>query len=149
MQLYFVMQTLFWGYRENRLVEQWLNSNRPLHSMRDAEPHNMLFQSGMWGIRPKQKKGHSIVEWMNRLGYFAETKHYVHRSGYTWGDQTFLESFSSVHYEKEDIHAHDNDLRHSNEQFVQSFPTGKRPRQHVGYAFVDHTEEIEKDPSEC
>ena len=135
------------NYREKMAVEEWLNSDRPLHSMRDAGPHNMLFQGGMWGIRPKQQKA-SLIEWMNRLGQFAESKTYVHKSGYTWGDQSFLEAFTTTHYNKEDILAHDNQLRHSDVQCVKPFPSGERPRQHVGYAFVDHTEEIEKNPTE-
>ena len=101
----------------------------------------------MWGIRPKQKKI-SIEEVYHTMGKFIFQNMYEHVSGYTWKDQTFLEALSMAYYDKEDILAHDNDKRHTDVQYVRLFPTGERPRQHVGYAFVDHTEEIEKDPSE-
>tara|TARA_Y100000004_G_scaffold12389_1_gene13323 strand:+ start:200 stop:889 length:690 start_codon:yes stop_codon:yes gene_type:complete len=135
------------NYREKKAVDEWLDHPFILHTMRDAGPHNMLFQSGMWGIRPKQKKV-NIVDVYQTMGKFILQDMYKHVSGYTWKDQTFLEALSTTYYDKEDILAHDNDLRHDDVQHVKSFPTGERPRQHVGYAFVDHTEEIEKDPTE-
>ena len=135
------------NYRESKAVAEWLQSGKVLHSMRDAEPHNCAFQGGMWGIRPKFKK-ENLIEWMHKIMDIASQENYVHRSGYTWGDQTFLDAFCFTHYEKTDILAHDNQDRHWDKQTVRKFPTGERPKQHVGYAFV-YVEDIEKDPNEC
>ena len=136
------------NYREKKAVDEWLQTGKVLHSMRDAGPHNMLFQSGMWGIRPKLKTVNIEDVYQSMMGNSILQNTYKHVSGYTWRDQTFLEALSTTYYKKEDILAHDNDLRHDDVQCVKLFPTGERPRQHVGYAFVDHTEEIEKDPAE-
>ena len=135
------------NYRESKAVAEWLQSGKVLHSMRDAEPHNCAFQGGMWGIRPRFKK-ENLIEWMHKIMDIASQENYVHRSGYTWGDQTFLDAFCFTHYEKTDILAHDNQDRHWDKQVVKKFPTGERPKQHVGYAFV-YVEDIEKDPNEC
>ena len=115
--------------------------------MRDAEPHNMFIQAGMWGCKPKQKR-FSMAEWLN-VAEELKKKTYIHRSGYTWGDQTFLGMLlhnKETHYG--DVLAHDDWMRHTDVQRVVPFPTNPRPRQHVGYAFVDPNEETEKDPSE-
>jgi len=134
------------NYRESKAVGEWLDSECILHSMRDAEPHNMEFQGGMWGIKPKRKK-EELTSGITKILNIASQENYHHHSGYTWGDQTFLESFIPAHYEKSDIIAHDDWLRHTDRQDVRKFPTPP-VRQHVGYAFVNPNEEIEMDASE-
>ncbi|MAG28205.1 hypothetical protein CMI47_21995 [Candidatus Pacearchaeota archaeon] len=135
------------NYREAQAVKEWLNNEETLHSMRDAKEHNMLFQTGMWGCKPKQKK-FSMTEWLN-ISEPLKKKNYQHISGYTWDDQLFLGMLlGNKETHINDVLAHDDWLRHTDKQRTLPFPTNPRPRQHVGYAFLDPTEESERDSSE-
>ena len=136
------------NYRESQAVKEWLSSKETLHSMRDAKEHNMLFQTGMWGCKPKQRK-FSMQEWLS-LAEPLKKNTYTHMSGYTWEDQLFLGMLlnNPETHENGDILAHDDWLRHTDRQNVSPFPTSPRPRQHVGYAFLDPSEDSEKDECE-
>lgn len=135
------------NYRESQAVNEWLNSEQTLHCMRDAKEHNMLFQTGMFGCKPK-KKNFSMVEWLS-IAEPLKKGAYTHISGYTWEDQLFLGMLlNNPETHEGDILAHDDWLRHTDRQTVLPFPTNPRPRQHVGYAFIDSKEETEKDSSE-
>jgi len=133
------------NFREREAVNEWLNSEETLHSMRDHDAHNMLFQTGMWGCKPKKRK-FSLSDWLTKSG--ALRRDYWHVSGYTWEDQDFLSMICSPGIHAKDVLAHDDWLRHRDRQNTVPFPTSPRPRQHVGYAFLDPDEETEKDPSE-
>ena len=106
-------------FREREAVNEWLESEETLHSM---------------------------TEWLTQSG--ALRRDYWHVSGYTWEDQDFLSMLCSPGIHAKDVLAHDDWLRHTDKQNTVPFPTSPRPRQHVGYAFLDPSEEIEKDPSE-
>jgi hypothetical protein len=127
--------------RESAAVAEWIDSGKTIHSMRDAPPHNMKIQGGMWGCRPKLKDYSIEQEMLKHLDAFG--KSYKHFSGYTWGDQTFMEHLMDTHHSGDDIIAHDDWLRHQDTQDVRPFPTKPRPRQHVGYPFIDFNEENE------
>ena len=126
--------------RESEAVHDWLDSDKTLHSMRDAKEHNMKFQTGMWGCKPKQKLFDMTKLLSDSTGLHKDN--YQHMSGYVWRDQTFSELVFD-NYHANDIIAHDDWLRHSETQEVKPFPTQPRPRQHVGYAFIDCNEENE------
>tara|TARA_R100001082_G_scaffold86120_1_gene52707 strand:- start:9345 stop:10034 length:690 start_codon:yes stop_codon:yes gene_type:complete len=135
------------NYRESQAVKEWLNNEETLHSMRDAEQHTMLFQTGMWGCKPKKRK-FSMEEWLGIAEPLKKGK-YEHVSGVTWEDQLFLGILlSSEDSHINDVLAHDDWLRHTDRQRTLPFPTNPRPRQHVGYAFLDPNEQSDRDPSE-
>lgn len=83
------MPTLFLTIEKKKAVDEWLQTGKVLHSMRDAGPHNMLFQSGMWGIRPKLKTVNIEDVYQSMMGNSILQNTYKHVSGYTWRDQTF------------------------------------------------------------
>lgn len=39
--------------REKYAVDDWMQSDKPLHIMRDHPYHNVAIPGGMWGVRPK------------------------------------------------------------------------------------------------
>ncbi|KAF0976161.1 hypothetical protein FDP41_004836 [Naegleria fowleri] len=60
--------------REAAAIEEWIESNYAVHSMRDHPNHNYKFNGGMWGAVKgaiTDMKG-KILQWKNRKNYVAD-----------------------------------------------------------------------------
>lgn len=94
--------------KEKLAIEEWLNSDKDFHIMRDSISHNKPIMAGMWGCR-----NNILLPYKNRFDSFQ--KH-----GYYGIDQDFLEKeIYPLVVNKSTIHA----SRHKFEPFAKNFPT--------------------------
>lgn len=107
--------------REKHAVDEWLNSDKGFHIMRDHPAHGTEILGGMWG----SKKG--VVNNMKEL-----IDDYI--KGDFWQvDQNFLREkiYPSV---KDNSMVHDEFFEH------KPFPTTREPKRFVGQAFDENDE---------
>ena len=107
--------------REKDAVDEWLNSDKEFHIMRDHPFHGTEILGGMWG----SKKG--IIKNMKEM-----IDEYI--KGNFWQvDQNFL---------REKIYpiVKDNSLVHDEFFEHKSFPTKREPKRFVGQAFNENDE---------
>lgn len=104
-------------FREKAAVEEWLESDKDFHIMRDNHQHTTPILAGMWGVKGFLLK--DIKEWMN--DYLSEDFWQV--------DQNFLRD---VVYPKIKGNAFVHDEFFENEPF----PTARDPLHFVGQAYA-------------
>jgi len=103
--------------REKLAVDQWLESGKSLHIMRDHPEHTSLIMGGMWGVRG------GVIK--NIRGLIDE-----YQKGNFWQvDQNFL---NAVIYPqlKDDAFVHDEYQNY--EQIKHNFPSQRHGRDFVG-----------------
>jgi hypothetical protein len=93
--------------REKLAVDEWLNSDKLLHIMRDHPYHNYNIQGGMWGI--KQNK---LVNFQNLINNVRQTSSRLY-------DQLFVSNIIyPIYKDTSIIHA----SHHRRESFAKDFP---------------------------
>jgi hypothetical protein len=105
--------------REKNAVDEWLNSGKSLHIMRDHPHHNFYVLGGMWGF--KKNKDYSISD---KILEFVKERNFVFTKG---DDQIFLinlfNEFQNDHF--------------SHDSFFTHFPNTKKfPTERIGKRFV-------------
>ena len=74
------------SYREKLIIEEWLNSDKDLHIIRDHCYHSKYMMGGMWGV-----KNHIITNMEETMKeYFKHKQNYRVHSG---DDQDFLKDY--------------------------------------------------------
>ncbi|KAL9646057.1 hypothetical protein ABK040_007937 [Willaertia magna] len=124
--------------REVKAIEEWIESDFPIHSMRDHPNHNYPFNGGMWGaikgaIIPDNNKGNGrknsmkekIIQWEYKDEYI--------------GDMDFLRFmiYPTLKRKGNMILSHDS---YNCENWVNSrpFPTRRIMKEHVGQVFDEY-----------
>lgn len=106
--------------REKVAVDQWIESGKTLHIMRDHPGHDSPIMAGMWGVRPQRidfSFTDSIRDFSSRFSNIGNKE----------SDQIYLEQiFSSF---QNDVLAHDDWLRCGNSV---CFPTERTDERFVG-----------------
>jgi len=93
--------------REKLAVEEWLNSDKLLHSMRDHPHHRDKIQAGMWGI-----KQNNLCNWAELMANIKQTLVQTY-------DQDFLRNnIYPLYINTLFVHATFNKFEH----FVKNFP---------------------------
>jgi hypothetical protein len=88
--------------REKLAVQQWLNSDKLLHIMRDHPWHNYKIQAGMFGVKK------SDITWIDKINLYCTNE------GFDY-DQVFLQNIIYPLYENNClIHASFNKLEGNN-----------------------------------
>jgi hypothetical protein len=69
--------------RESSMVNEWLNSGKNLHIIRDHPMHNAPILGGMWGIRKdlQNKLQHALLSY-NPRGYYGEDQEFIWKHVY-------------------------------------------------------------------
>ena len=104
-------------FREKAAVDQWINSGKALHIMRDHREHTSLIMGGMWGIR-----GGAIPNMKELINNY-------HKGDFWQVDQNFL---NSVIYPKLIDNAFVHDEFHNYERFKNNFPTSRHGSDFIG-----------------
>ncbi|MBU6385918.1 MAG: hypothetical protein KGS49_08280 [Planctomycetes bacterium] len=104
--------------REASAVEQWLDSGRTLHLMRDHPEHQVVIMGGMWGCRKGAVP--DIESLIDRWGVWA-------RKGQ---DQVFLREVIYPRF-KHDLLVH-SELFSYGDEFCLPFPMQRKPGEFVG-----------------
>lgn len=104
--------------RESTAVEQWLDSGKTLHLMRDHPEHQVVIMGGMWGCRGGSVP--DIQELIDRWGVWA-------RKGQ---DQVFLREVIYPRFEQ-DLLVH-SELFSYGDEFCLPFPLPREPGEFVG-----------------
>ena len=110
--------------REVDAINEWLESDKDFHIMRDHPFHGTQILGGMWGCRNGILRG--ITEWINN-----------YNKGDFWQvDQNFLKEvvYPKVKY---------NAIVHDEFFEKKPFPTKRKPREFVGQAFNGDDSECE------
>ena len=126
------------SYREKYAVDEWLQSGKSIHIMRDHPYHNLPVQGGMWGIRKRDFSDNfnicdKIKEWFHNNPKVIESG--IKKST----DQKFLEHFYSLFLQTNDYFSHDQypylnsmsgvDIRETagnNREINTGFPTKRK-----------------------
>lgn len=108
--------------REAAAVEQWLDSDKSLHLMRDHPEHRVVIMGGMWGCRGGAVP--DMQKLIDRWGVWA-------RKGQ---DQVFLREVIYPRFEQ-DLLVH-SELYSYGDEFCLPFPLARKPGEFVG-AVVD------------
>lgn len=117
------------SYREKAAVNDWIDSGKTLHIMRDHPHHKQTIMGGMWGIR---LGGGSIKDDVNKWCINDESWGSVH---YSNADQRFLRDVIYPRYAKDTI-AHDSiGCKYPNSV---PFPTDMVDRRFVGEIYDEH-----------
>ena len=96
--------------REKLAVDEWLQSDKLLHSMRDHPHHNFKIQAGMWGI-----KQNNLCNWIELMANFSQNNKSYNR----FDDQNFLTNYIYPIYSNTlFVHATFNKI----EPFAKNFP---------------------------
>ena len=108
------------SFREKQAVDEWINSDKGLHIMRDHPYHNSLIMGGMWGMKkgtfPKMKE---LIE--------------IYKGGDFWQvDQNFL---NEMVYPlcKNNTFIHDEFMTF--ETWKKPFPSKRNDKEFVGDVF--------------
>jgi hypothetical protein len=117
--------------REALAVDEWLNSNKAFHIMRDHPAHAAPVLGGMWGakrgmIRNMESR---IKKWEKRLGTNAFDKSM---------DQVFL--FGELYPLMKDNAMIHSDLIRYNDEGLTPFPSPRKGGEFVGQYFTDGDE---------
>lgn len=116
--------------RELHAVNEWLNSDKSLHIMRDHNLHNHRIMAGMWGVKNKSLKDIDIL-----LSKYNKSLEYDQR--FIWGiDQRFL---SDIVYLKffGNILIHDR-TNHFQDENVKNFSSELLDLNFVGQSYDEH-----------
>lgn len=104
--------------REAEAVEQWLQSGKGLHLMRDHPEHQVLIMAGMWGCRGGSIR--DIEALIASWGLWSRKGH----------DQVFLREMIYPRFEG-DLLVH-SELFSYGDEFCLPFPLVREPGQYVG-----------------
>jgi len=113
------------SYREKEAVDEWLESDKGLHIMRDHPFHNSLIMGGMWGMKK---------------GTFPKMKELIkiYKGGNFWQvDQNFLNVFVYPLCKNNSM-VHDEFM--SFESWKKPFPTKRKELEFVGDVFDEYNE---------
>ena len=106
--------------REKAAVDEWLESDKSFHIMRDHPFHGSEILGGMWGVR-----GSILKDMKNMINDYVK--------GDFWQvDQNFLKQ-KIYNIIKDDVMVHDE--FHNYEIFKKTFPLKREGKQFVGEAF--------------
>lgn len=120
--------------REQISVNEWIDSGKILHIMRDHPHHHYDILGGMWGMR-KQKNFNmydSIKNWNNTKGYNIDKDWYE-----KWWDMNFL---SEVIYKKFSENSFINSSFHMIESWAKPFTEERENNHFVGEIFLENDE---------
>ena len=118
------------SYREKYAVDDWINSNKLVHIMRDHKWHNVKILGGMWGL----KKG--ILDNIRQM-----IKKYANDNiiGYWQIDQDFLKNIIYPLVINNSI-IHNEFIK--GESFAKSFPTKRYKNQYVGQPYDENNKTL-------
>ncbi|CAF1594311.1 unnamed protein product, partial [Didymodactylos carnosus] len=107
--------------RELDAVNEWFQSNKSFHVMRDHPNHNVRMLGGMWGFRTELNRSFA-AEFLKKILDHSSFTHYDNRS-----DQIFLSDHIWPRIQN-DIIVHDSFLcQKSYGKNSRPFPTRRRP----------------------
>lgn len=108
------------GPRERLAVDEWLDSEKSFHIMRDSPGHCTQILGGMWGVRsPKLAAMESLVEKYNKGNFWQVDQHFLRDVIYP--------------IIKDDAFVHDEFFHY--DQQAKNFPTERTAQNFVGKAF--------------
>lgn len=111
------------NYRERRAVDEWLESNKSLHIMRDHAYHGTPILGGMWGLRGTINN--NVTELVNSfLLSRGKSDHYDI-------DQAFLRNVIVPNFQ-------DSMLIHDEMYNGQPYPTQRQANEYVGAPFDEN-----------
>lgn len=117
--------------REKAAVDEWLDSDRGFHIMRDHPYHGTEILGGMWG---------------SKRGTISNIKAMIdeyNKSSFLGVDQNFLREYIyPVVYNNSLIHDEFFMYEPQNYEYLTDFPTARQPRRFVGQAFNQFDEEL-------
>lgn len=117
--------------REKAAVDEWLESDRGFHIMRDHPYHGTEILGGMWGAK---------------RGTISNIKPMIdeyNKSSFIGVDQNFLrEHIYPIVCDNSLIHDEFFIYESDNYQYLKNFPTPRQPRRFVGQAFNQFDEEL-------
>ena len=116
--------------REKNAVDEWLESGKSLHIMRDHPHHNFFILGGMWGFRKKNK-----YEISGKLLEFIKSKNFIFTKG---DDQIFLITLFNDF--KDDHCSHDSFFNHFPD--TKKFPDNRINKRFVGEIFDENDEPV-------
>lgn len=91
--------------RETSAVYEWIESNAPIHIMRDHPKHEMPMMGGMWGCRALELRNiESLILNWNRFSYYGCDQEFLARVVYPrFRDSAWIHS-ECVVFPKERVH---------------------------------------------
>ena len=111
------------SFREKSAVDEWMNSDKDFHIMRDHPYHNALILGGMWGVRNGLLK--NIIPIINE-----------YNKGNFWQvDQNFLKE-KIYPIIKNNSFVHDEFMNFEN--WKKSFPTKRNNKEFIGDVFDEN-----------
>lgn len=113
--------------REVLAVQEWINSGKGFHIMRDHPYHRSLILAGMWGCRGGVLSNLSRLVWTWRLMHVIRGQRSYHKKGM---DQAFLREMVYPRI-KDQMLIHSEFVRFEGEQ-VRPFPSPRRDSEFVG-----------------
>ncbi len=124
------------NHREIRAIEQWEESGKNVHVMRDHPWHNTLILGGMWGARNTnlEKMRILIMQWC----LFYLNKNEQKSKG---PDQYFLNALYNV--VKKDIFAQDEFFTY--EELSEIIDAPRRNKEYIGEAFDENDQVLDMD----
>lgn len=87
------------GLREQLVVNEWLNSDKKLHIIKDHPYHNVAMLGGMWGAKNTTLNVHDLIEQFKKTKEFKNAKNC---------DQIFLWKYIYPYFLEEDMMIHDD-----------------------------------------
>jgi len=120
-------------WREKAAVEEWINSDKKLHIMRDHEYHRHIMLGGMWGLKGKIPSIKKMIQKCNHKPSGLIGKPDLYGS-----DQDFLQKEIWPRYKDSYmLHVgHPNCIYQGDE--VLFFPTARKEREFVGIPYNWH-----------
>jgi len=120
-------------WREKVAVEEWINSDKKLHIMRDHEYHRHTILAGMWGLKGKMRDIKKIIQQgtYKPSGLSGKPKLYG-------VDQDFLEKEVWPRYKDSYmLHAGHPNCIYDQEDYLY-FPSARKQREFVGMPYNWH-----------
>ena len=121
------------SFREKKAVDQWENSNKKIHIMRDHEWHCAPILGGMWGI----KKGIMDDIQMKIIRFIQYKKRSNPSIGYYQCDQDFLKLCYPVFLRDAMIHDNLGHLRNFDSISIP-FPMKRYKKQYIGQPYDEN-----------
>lgn len=121
--------------REAGAVQQWLDSGKSFHIMRDHPCHISLIMGGMWGVRGGILPGLHALLWI----FFLRNMHLLFCPGGFWGARDFDQVFfNQMIYPmtRDDVVIHTDFVAYETENILP-FPVARTRGEYVGQA-VEH-----------
>jgi hypothetical protein len=95
--------------RDEKAVNEWLESGKTLHIMRDHPHHHYKILGGMWGFNNRRER----LQIETLIGIFLKQRNYKFKR---MDDMTFLNSIYDCYFNRNDILEHDQFFKYSKSQ---------------------------------